>query len=83
MKKSRYTEEQIAFALKQAETGTPVAEVTCRVVFLSRRCRWKKCRAGVAHAQASQGGTKRSNFWRSVQIGRRCGTCCIGRIRRR
>ena len=27
MKKSRYTEEQIAFALKQAETGTPVAEV--------------------------------------------------------
>ncbi len=29
MKKSRYTEEQIAFALKQAEMGTPVAEV-CR-----------------------------------------------------
>ncbi|WP_348270965.1 transposase [Methylobacterium sp. ARG-1] len=27
MKKSRFTEEQIAFALKQAETGTPVAEV--------------------------------------------------------
>ena len=25
MKKSRYTEEQIAFAPKQAETGTPVA----------------------------------------------------------
>lgn len=24
MKKSRYTDEQIAFALKQAETGTPV-----------------------------------------------------------
>ncbi|KTT99046.1 hypothetical protein NS355_07860 [Sphingomonas yabuuchiae] len=24
MKKSRYTEEQIAFALKQAETGPPV-----------------------------------------------------------
>jgi len=24
MKKSRYTEEQIAFALKQAELGTPV-----------------------------------------------------------
>lgn len=29
MKKSRYTEEQIAFALKQAELGTPVNEV-CR-----------------------------------------------------
>jgi putative transposase len=27
VKKSRFTEEQIAFALKQAETGTPVAEV--------------------------------------------------------
>jgi putative transposase len=27
MKKSSYTEEQIAIALRQAETGTPVAEV--------------------------------------------------------
>lgn len=27
MKKSRYTEEQIAFALKQAETGKPVAKL--------------------------------------------------------
>lgn len=26
MKRSRYTEEQIAFALKQAELGTPVPE---------------------------------------------------------
>ena len=26
MKKSRYTEEQIAYALRQAELGTPVAE---------------------------------------------------------
>ena len=29
MQKTRYTEEQIAFALKQAETGTRVEEV-CR-----------------------------------------------------
>ena len=29
MKKSRYTAEQIAFALRQAESGTPVPEV-CR-----------------------------------------------------
>jgi putative transposase len=29
MKKSRYTEERIAFALRQAESGTPVADV-CR-----------------------------------------------------
>ncbi len=27
MKKTKYTEEQIAFTLKQAETGTPVQEV--------------------------------------------------------
>ena len=27
MKKSKFTNEQIAFALKQAETSTPVAEV--------------------------------------------------------
>jgi putative transposase len=31
VKKSRFTEEQIAFALKQAETGTPVAEVIRRM----------------------------------------------------
>ena len=34
MKKSRYTEEQIAFALKQAELGTPVNEV-CRKLGVS------------------------------------------------
>lgn len=28
MKKTRYTEEQIAFALKQAETGTQLALVS-------------------------------------------------------
>ena len=27
MKKGRFTEEQIAYALKQVETGMPVAEV--------------------------------------------------------
>ncbi|MXQ13564.1 transposase [Microvirga makkahensis] len=30
MKKTRYREEQIAFALRQAESGTPVAEVIRR-----------------------------------------------------
>ncbi len=34
MKKTRYTEEQIAFALKQAETGTRVEEV-CRKMSIS------------------------------------------------
>lgn len=35
MKKTRYTEEQIAFALKQAETGTRVGEV-CRKMGISK-----------------------------------------------
>ena len=35
MRQSRFTEEQIAFALKQAETGTPVLEV-CRKLGVSR-----------------------------------------------
>ncbi|KVF68150.1 Hin recombinase [Burkholderia sp. FL-7-2-10-S1-D7] len=34
MKKSKLTEEQIAYALKQAELGTPVAE-TCRKMAIS------------------------------------------------
>ncbi|MBQ93060.1 MAG: IS3 family transposase [Marinobacter sp.] len=34
MKRSRYTEEQIAFALKQAELGTPILEV-CRKMGVS------------------------------------------------
>ncbi len=34
MKKSRYTEEQISYALRQAESGTPVADV-CRQLGVS------------------------------------------------
>jgi len=34
MKKTRYTEEQIAFALKQAETGTRVGGICKRWGFL-------------------------------------------------
>jgi len=34
VKKSKFTEEQIAYALKQAELGTPVAEV-CRKMGIS------------------------------------------------
>ncbi|EZE10420.1 putative transposase subunit [Escherichia coli] len=43
MKKTRYTEEQIAFALKQAETGTRVEEL-CRKMGISEATfyNWKK-----------------------------------------
>ena len=46
--KSRFTEEQIAFALKQAETGTPVLEV-CRKMGVSEQTyyRWKKQYGGL------------------------------------
>ena len=43
MKKSRFTEEQIAYAMKQAETGTPVAEVIRRMGISEQTFyRWKK-----------------------------------------
>lgn len=43
MKKSKFTEEQIAFALRQAETGTRVAEI-CRKMGISDATfyNWKK-----------------------------------------
>lgn len=43
MKAKRYTEEQIGFALKQAEYGTPVGEV-CRKLGITEQTfyRWKK-----------------------------------------
>jgi putative transposase len=48
MKKLRYTDEQIAFALKQAETGTPVAEVIRRMGISEQTFyRWKKVYGGL------------------------------------
>ena len=43
MKKKRYTDEQIAYALRQAEAGTPVVEI-CRKLGVSEATfyRWKK-----------------------------------------
>ena len=47
-KKSRYTEEQIAYAMKQAETGTPVAEVIRRMGISEQTFyRWKKLYGGL------------------------------------
>jgi putative transposase len=47
MKKTRYTEGQIAFALRQAESGTPVAEVIRKMGITEPTfCRWKKQFAG-------------------------------------
>lgn len=48
MKKTKYTEQQIAFALKQAETGTSVQEV-CRKMGISEATfyNWKKKYGGL------------------------------------
>jgi len=48
MKQSKYTEEQIAFALKQAETGTSVQEVI-RKMGISEQTfyNWKKKYGGL------------------------------------
>lgn len=52
MKKSKFTEEQIAFALKQAEGGTRVAEV-CRKMGISEATffNWKKKFGGMVVAE--------------------------------
>lgn len=52
MKKSRFSEEQIAFALRQAEGGTPVRDV-CRKMGVSEQTfyRWKKKYAGMGVAE--------------------------------
>ncbi len=52
MKQKRYTEEQIAFALRQHDSGTPVAEIT-RKMGISEQSfyRWKKKYAGLGVAE--------------------------------
>ena len=55
MKKTCYTEEQIAFALRQAETGTPVGEVIRKVGISTQTFyRWKK-----QYGQMGVDGTRR------------------------
>jgi putative transposase len=52
MKKSKFTESQIIFALKQAETGVTVAEV-CRKMGISEATfyAWKKKYGGLGTAE--------------------------------
>ena len=55
MKKSTYTEAQIAFALKQAETGTRVDEV-CRKMGISEATfyRWKQLYGGLMPSEVKK-----------------------------
>ena len=52
MKRSRYISEQVAFGLRQAEEGTPVAEV-CRKMGISKQTfyRWKMRFQGMGVAE--------------------------------
>ena len=52
MKKSKFTEQQIVFALKQAETGVAVEEV-CRKIGISEATfyNWKKKFSGLGTAE--------------------------------
>lgn len=52
MKKQRFTEEQIAFAVRQAENGTAVTEIT-RKIGVSEQTfyRWKRQYAGLGVAE--------------------------------
>ncbi|MCJ7616450.1 MAG: transposase [Desulfobacterales bacterium] len=48
MRSSKFTEEQIAFGLKQSETGTPVREVIRKMGITEQTsCRWKKKYGGM------------------------------------
>jgi putative transposase len=52
MKKSRFTEAQIGFALRQAESGTPVAEIIRKLGIAEQTFyRWKKRFAGMGVAE--------------------------------
>jgi len=55
MKKSHFTEQQIAFALQQAETGTPVPEV-CRKMGIAEATyyRWKQRYGGLMPSEVKR-----------------------------
>jgi len=52
MRRKQCTEKPIAFALRQAELGTPVAEISQRIGLSEQTfCRWKKQFAGLGVAE--------------------------------
>lgn len=73
MKKTRHTEEQIAFALKQAETGTSVAEVIRRMGGTAQ---------GSGYASHRWKGGRGISEQTSYRWKKECGGPGVGKLRR-
>jgi putative transposase len=79
MKRSRFTDQQIAFALQQAEQGTQVAEVT-RKMGISEETfyRWKKKFGGLMPSgvrkfrQLEEENARCGGWWRIPPWTKRC-----------
>jgi putative transposase len=69
MMRKRYTDEQIAFALRQAESGTVVAEI-CRKLGVPEPTfyRWKKQFAGLKQLEEENAKLKRLVADRSLGL---------------
>ena len=88
MKRKRYGDEQIAFALRQAESGTAVEEI-CRKLGISEPTfyRWKKQYAGMGVPeirrlkQLEDENGKLEKLVADLTLDRAMlrGTCCTGR----
>lgn len=75
MKKSTFTEEQIAFALRQAESGTPAGAITRKLgVSQQTLCRRKKKFADQGHRRSA----KRADPWSGQAFPQSHGRCRAG-----
>src|SRR5438046_2845424 len=75
MRKSRFSEEQIAYALRQVEQGTPATEL-CRKLGISEQTfyTWKKRLRSVQELGAGHVQEDRHNFWIRIRgLGQTCG----------
>jgi putative transposase len=77
VRKSHYTAEQIAFALKQAELGTAVAEV-CRKMGMPEATffRWKQRYGGLGPSELRQLQEENTKLKRLVADPRLDKACC-------
>lgn len=72
MKRSRFSQEQIAFALRQADSGTAIEEITRKLgVSEATFYRWRKKYAGLGFAelrrlkQLEEENRQLKNWWRT------------------